>query len=77
MSLWVENLDEMRQSSGVPAAAPKGADPLRVAAYWLIAAAALITGFLLSRSEEQAMSGSRVEWPTQTPSKPHPRSLQP
>jgi hypothetical protein len=77
MSLSVE---ESRMAHGprwAPAAGTLGEDRLRLAAYWMVAIAAFIAGFMVSRSAERENSGSRVEWPAPSPGKPHPRSLGP
>jgi hypothetical protein len=75
MSQWVEGRHEMIDSHGRPAAAPGSDDPLRSAAYWLVAIAAFMTGLLVSQMAERARPASRVEWPAPAPTKPHPRSL--
>jgi hypothetical protein len=74
MSVSVGNRREMHDPGGSPSVAP-AEDKLRYAAYWLIAFAAFITGFILSRSAERAGPGSRADWPS--PAKPHPRAIQP
>jgi hypothetical protein len=77
MSAWVDKPDEIYGSGNFSGPRPAGDDPLRLAAYTIVAVAAFLTGLLLGSLSVTAPSGSRIEWPSSAPSKPHPRSLQP
>jgi hypothetical protein len=54
---------------------PREIHHAELTAYFLIAIAALLTGFLLGQLHGPAPDGSRIDWPKPNP--PHPRSLNP